>query len=150
MPATSIAQQRLMGQAYAIKKGDLKPTDLNPDYRDEIVKLADSMTLKQLKDFAETKHSEMKKENYSMKKSLPTYEDFLEEDSMATPSSVNGMGAPSMPGSPGTQSDFATQKAGSGDIPMQLSKGKPKKKKKSSFINFRDFIKGSEEVRSAF
>lgn len=56
MPSTSKSQQRLMGQAYAIKSGELKPEDLNPEYRDEIVKLADSMTLKELKDFAETSH----------------------------------------------------------------------------------------------
>ena len=63
MPATTPEQQRLFGQAYAIKSGKMKPEDLNPEYRDEIVKLADSMTIKQLKDFAETKHSEMKKES---------------------------------------------------------------------------------------
>lgn len=45
-----------MGQAYAVKNGDLNSSDLNPEYKDEIMKLADSMTLKQLKDFAETSH----------------------------------------------------------------------------------------------
>jgi len=56
MPSTSKAQQRLMGQAYAIKKGDLKAEDLNPEYKDEILKLVDSMTLKQLEDYASTSH----------------------------------------------------------------------------------------------
>jgi hypothetical protein len=75
----------------------------------------------------------------------------LKENSpIATLSSVNGMGSPAMPGNPGTQQGFATQKAGSGDIPFALSKGQPKKKKKSSFVKFRDFIKGSDELRSAF
>ena len=52
MPSTSKAQQRLMGMAYALKKGDMEPADASQEVKD----LADSMTLKQLKDFAETKH----------------------------------------------------------------------------------------------
>ncbi len=56
MPARSKTQQRLMGQAYAYKTGELKAKDLNPEYADEIKKLAKSMTQKQLKDFASTKH----------------------------------------------------------------------------------------------
>jgi hypothetical protein len=59
MPAVSPEQQRLFGQAYAVKKGDLDPKNLNSEYRDQIVKLADSMTLKQLEDYAKTKHTEM-------------------------------------------------------------------------------------------
>ncbi len=81
-------------------------------------------------------------------KLIPEYEEFLKENSpMATVSSVNGMGAPALPGNPGTQGDFETQAKGSGDIPMQLTKGKPKKKKKSSFQTFKDFIKGADELR---
>lgn len=64
MPSVTPEQQRLFGQAYAIKTGKLKPEDLNPQYRDQITKLADSMTTKQLKDYAETKHSEMEEEEY--------------------------------------------------------------------------------------
>lgn len=52
MPSTSKAQQRLMGMAYALKKGDMEPKDASQEVKD----LADSMTLQQLKDFAETKH----------------------------------------------------------------------------------------------
>lgn len=52
MPSTSKAQQRLMGMAYSLKKGDMDPNDASQEVKD----LADSMTLKQLKDFAETKH----------------------------------------------------------------------------------------------
>jgi hypothetical protein len=77
MPSTTPEQQRLFGQAYAIKTGKMKPGDLNPEYRDQIVKLADSMTLKQLKDYAETKHSEMKKEN-----NIPTFKDFVNEGTL--------------------------------------------------------------------
>lgn len=52
MPSTSVAQQRLMGMAYALKKGDMDAKDASQ----EVKELADSMTLKQLKDFASTKH----------------------------------------------------------------------------------------------
>jgi hypothetical protein len=60
------------------------------------------------------------------------------------------MGAPALPGNPGSQSGFASQKTGSGDIPYSLVKGQPRKKKKSSFQSFQDFIQGSKELRSAF
>jgi hypothetical protein len=140
MPAVSKSQQRLMGQAYALKKGDLKLKDLNPKYRDQIKDLADGMTLKQLKDYAETSHE-----------NLPdTKESVKENSAIATLGSVNGMGAPAMPGNPGSQESFATQETGSGDIPFALSKGQPKKKKNSTFKSFVDFIKGSSELRSAF
>lgn len=59
MPAKSKKQQRLMGQAYAYKTGELKAKDLNPEYADEIKSLAKSMTEKQLKDFAKTKHNSL-------------------------------------------------------------------------------------------
>jgi DNA polymerase II small subunit/DNA polymerase delta subunit B len=59
MPARSKSQQRLMGQAYAYKSGELKNKDLNPEYADKIKKLAKSMTKKQLKDFAKTKHKKL-------------------------------------------------------------------------------------------
>ncbi len=56
MPAQSKTQQRLMGQPYAYKTGELKAKDMDPKYVDEIKKLAKSMSEKQLKDFASTKH----------------------------------------------------------------------------------------------
>jgi len=59
MPSVSRKQQRLMGQALAYKRGEIKSKDLNPQYADEIKKLAKSMTEKQLKDFASTKHKNL-------------------------------------------------------------------------------------------
>lgn len=49
MPAKSEAQQRLMGMALAAKRGE-------KDYSGKVKEIADSMTEKQLKDFAKTKH----------------------------------------------------------------------------------------------
>ena len=60
MPAVSPEQQRLMAQAYALKTGKKKKKDLNPEYAEQISKLAKSMTAKQLRDFAKTTHSSMK------------------------------------------------------------------------------------------
>lgn len=80
MPATTPAQQRLMGQAYAIKTGKLDPKDIDPKYRDQIVDLADSMSEKDLKDFAETKYSEMKKENIKEMSHIPSFNDFINEN----------------------------------------------------------------------
>lgn len=53
MPAKSQKQQKLMGMAYAYKKGELK----NPPQ--EVIDIADSMTLEQLKDYAQTKHTNL-------------------------------------------------------------------------------------------
>lgn len=57
------AQQRLMGQAYAVRKFlDSKgkkgknPADIEDKYRESIVSMAKGMTKKQLEDFASTKH----------------------------------------------------------------------------------------------
>lgn len=66
MPSVSASQQRLMGQAYGVRqfrdsngeKG-LDPKDVDPKYRDQIVSMSKSMTKKQLKDFAGTKHKNL-------------------------------------------------------------------------------------------
>jgi hypothetical protein len=55
MPASSKAQQKLMGMAYALKKGDMPRSEASQEVKD----LADNMTLKQLKDFAETSHKDL-------------------------------------------------------------------------------------------
>ena len=60
MPAVTPSQQRLFGQAYAIRMKEMEPSDLDPKYRDEIVALSKKMTIKQLKDFASTKHGDIK------------------------------------------------------------------------------------------
>ncbi len=82
---------------------------------------------------------------YQSLEKIPMFENFIKENSMATVSSVNGMGAPTFPGSPGTQSNFVDQKTGSGDIPHSLPKRKSKKKKNSIFVSYREFIKDRTE-----
>jgi len=79
MPSRSVAQQRLMGQAYALKKGDISLKDLDPNYRDEIKSLADNMTMKQLKDFAETKHKGLPAKIGESMKHIKNFESFIHE-----------------------------------------------------------------------
>ena len=50
MPAQSKAQQRFMGMVHAVQKGDMKAPSK------EVEKAADSMSDKDAKDFASTKH----------------------------------------------------------------------------------------------
>lgn len=62
MPAQSKSQQRLMGVAYAVKSGDMQLSDVDASYKDKVKELVDSMSLKDLKDFAETDHSGLPEE----------------------------------------------------------------------------------------
>lgn len=59
MPSVSRSQQRLMGQALAYKRGEIKSKDLDPRYAERIKKVAKSMTQKKLRDFAKTKHKKL-------------------------------------------------------------------------------------------
>lgn len=63
MPAKSKKQQRLMGMAYAAKKGELPSSKLSP----EIKKIMDSMSKKQIRDFAKTKTSDLPEKTASDK-----------------------------------------------------------------------------------
>jgi hypothetical protein len=120
MPATSKVQQRLMGMAYAYKKGELDPNEASQEVKD----LADSMTLKQLKDFASTKHD-----------GLPEVKENI------TPASINGMGAPAFP----TQNN-----PGSGDVPAGSGDAEEEYKKRMKKIkktmNFESFINSKTQT----
>jgi hypothetical protein len=52
MPSKSKAQQKFMSLVYALKKGDVKPSDVSQD----VIDAAKSMKTKDVKDFASTKH----------------------------------------------------------------------------------------------
>jgi hypothetical protein len=53
MPAKSVEQQRFMGMVYAYKRGELKNAS------DAVKKAAESISLKDAKDFASTDYSEI-------------------------------------------------------------------------------------------
>ena len=55
MPAKSKAQQKFMSLVYALKKGDVKPSDVSQDVKD----VAKSMKTKDVKDFVDTKQSNL-------------------------------------------------------------------------------------------
>jgi hypothetical protein len=117
-----------MGAAYAVKKGDSKLSDIDPEYREEVKGLVDGMTLKQLKDFAATKHE-----------GLP---DRVEESGLSNAAHVNpnmnvpGMGAPALPGDPSGLNDFSSQTRGSGDLPDPPLR---KKRKRRAVMTFEQF-----------
>jgi hypothetical protein len=56
MPSISSAQQSIMGQAWAVRTGEMKLSEVAPKYRKEIASIANGeMTDKELKKFASTK-----------------------------------------------------------------------------------------------
>lgn len=115
MPSVSKSQQALFGQAYAVKIGELSPSDLNPKYRDEIVKLSKSMTEKELKAYASTKH-----------KKLPDH-----VDEMDLPISLEPVGSSTIP---------KFQPKGPGKIvPFLDTDSKQTKKGKKNLSNLKDY-----------
>lgn len=115
MPAVSKSQQSLFGQAYAVRIGELSPSKLNPKYRDEIVRLSKSMTEKELKAYASTKH-----------KKLPDH-----VDEMDLPISLEPMGSSAMP---------KFQPKGPGKIvPYLDTDSKQTKKGKRNLENLKDY-----------
>lgn len=100
--------------AYAYKKGELKDADVSA----EVKELADSMTLKQLKDFASTKHD-----------GLPEVAENI------TPAAMGGIGPVVLP--------MAGQ-VGSGDVPAGKGDAeeeyKKKKRKMKHLKTFESFV----------
>lgn len=131
MPAQSKSQQRLMAQAYAYRTGKLKPSEMNPIYKDEILKVAKSMSIKELEKFASTKT-----------KGLP---EKVEEREEAIDESALKMSAKEMYKHPG----FSGVKFGSeGKINPFYdfdSKKGPKNQYSGNLMDYRDWIKSSKK-----
>lgn len=64
MPSKSIAQQKLFGMALAVRRGELKRSEVEQDVLDIV---DGKMTDKQIEDFAKTKHKGLK---HHLKESL--------------------------------------------------------------------------------
>ena len=122
MPAVSVAQQRLMAIAYAIKVGATEPSDLNPKYKKSIMNLADSMTKKELQKYASTKH-----------KNLPHYvdEDVNEEVIGDMPVSLEPVGSDKLP-------SFHPKGPGK-VVPFLDPESKQKKRGKKNLENLKDY-----------
>lgn len=52
--AKSKSQQRLFGLALSVKKGDKKISDVDDSVKDDIKRIVDNMSEKEIRDFAET------------------------------------------------------------------------------------------------
>ena len=77
--AVSVQQQKLMGLAYAVKKGDIDAPS------EEIQKIADSMSLEELKKMAEGKHKDLPiraSENTYSEESLNTLRTIIKKEQM--------------------------------------------------------------------
>jgi hypothetical protein len=60
MPSVSSAQQAIMGQAWAVRSGQMKISEVSPKYRKEVSSIANGeMTDKELKKFASTKSKDL-------------------------------------------------------------------------------------------
>jgi hypothetical protein len=73
MPARSKSQQRLMGMVYAYKKGKLDTKNMSKPFLDKIKHMASTMKSKDVKDFAQTKHADIKESR------IMTFENFCNE-----------------------------------------------------------------------
>ena len=66
MPAVSQQQQKLFGLALAVKRGEVDRSEAS----DEVLNIVDSMTEKEIEDFASTSHSELPKKVESFLREL--------------------------------------------------------------------------------
>jgi len=57
--SVSKKQHGLMGAAYSVEKGEKELKDIPKSYRNKVKKVVDSMSKKQVKDFAKTKTSKL-------------------------------------------------------------------------------------------
>ena len=77
MPAVSQSQQKIMGMVYAYKKDGTLPD--NSDMADKIKKMASSMSMDDVKDFASTSHKGLPEGMMRFKKFLPAREKHLQK-----------------------------------------------------------------------
>ena len=151
MPSISSAQQSIMGQAWAVRTGEMKPSEVAPKYRKEISAIAKGeMTDKELKKFASTKSKNLphyvhngKPSNKPVKES-EDFEEDLDEKGIpmagATSPIIASKGMPTF--TPGLN-------PGGGIKPitpfLDPDVRKPAGKKKLKYMaDYRDFIKGKK------
>ncbi len=71
MPSVSKAQQAIMGQAWALRQGDLKQKDINPMWKEEIKKIAFGYKDKDGKFVPPMSDKELRKYATTKSKNLP-------------------------------------------------------------------------------
>lgn len=123
--AVSAAQQKLMAQAYAVKKGDMDKSDINPAYKDAIVNISKSMTKKELKKYASTKIKRLKQH---VDEDIEEETDDLEESESTVSEPVMAKSMPKfVPYGPSTI------------VPYLETDSKQKKKGKRNLENLKDY-----------
>ena len=151
MPSISSAQQSIMGQAWAVRTGEMKLSAVAPKYRKEISAIAKGeMTDKELKKFASTKSKNLPRYVHDGKpsnKPVKESEDFeaeLDEKGIpmagATSPIIASKGMPTF--TPGLNPGGGIKKITTFlDPDVQKPAGK---KKMKHMADYRDFIKGKK------
>jgi hypothetical protein len=86
--AVSKSQQRLFGQVHALQTGALKAKDIDPKYREKIVKLSKDISSKESGKFAKTDHKELPE--YVKEEKKPKHKIILEKsDSLNNDGKIN-------------------------------------------------------------
>ena len=151
MPSVSSAQQAIMGQAWAVRTGEMKLSAVAPKYRKEVSSIAKGeMTDKELKKFASTKSKNLPHYVHDGKpasKPVKESEDFEEElDEKGIP--MAGATSPII-ASKGMSTFTPGLNPGGGIKPitpfLDPDVRKPAGKKKMKHMaDYRDFIKGKK------
>ena len=151
MPSVSSAQQAIMGQAWAVRTGEMKLSEVAPKYRKEVSSIAKGeMTDKELKKFASTKSKNLPHYVHDGKpasKPVKESEDFEEElDEKGIP--MAGATSPII-ASKGMPTFTPGLNPGGGIKPitpfLDPDVQKPAGKKKLKYMaDYRDFIKGKK------
>tara|TARA_R110000772_G_scaffold120918_1_gene227224 strand:+ start:66 stop:455 length:390 start_codon:yes stop_codon:yes gene_type:complete len=124
MPAQSKSQRRFFALALQYKKGELKSSEVS----DEIKELS-KLPVKTLEDYVNTEEKDLPKK--------------IKESEIGTVNlnpnmNVQGMGNAALPGNPGSNNSFASQRTGSGDLVEPIKK--KKKKKRKYLVTFDKFL----------
>jgi len=154
MPSVSSAQQAIMGQAWAVRSGQMKIGEVNPKWRKEVSSIANGdMTDKELKKFASTKSKDLP--HYVMdgkphkNKPVKEGEEFIDEEELdekgipmagATSPIISSKKIPTFtPGlNPGSGIKKVTPYL---DVDVKKSVGQ---KKMKHMADYRDFINGKK------
>lgn len=92
MPSVSSAQQAIMGQAWAVRTGEMKISEVAPKYRKEVASIANGeMTDKELKKFASTKSKDLP---HYVHKGKPSNKPVKESEEFETEEELDEKGIP--------------------------------------------------------
>ncbi len=144
MPAVSRAQQSFMGQAWALRTGQLKLKDIDPRYRKAIKEIADGeMTNKELEKFASTKSKKLP--HYVKEEEEEVNEDEISEKGIpvagATSPLIGSKKVPSF--SPGISPGGGIKPI----IPHLNPEATKTKKTMSNLVDYRDYIKSKKKKK---